>query len=969
MAEKKKKGEAVTVFGKGQKVKPVPSRQKTLFDHFTSKKEAESAEEAQKPLELDIVVGKNGASRTMATTGTNLSGNALPIFVNDNEERTSGHLLDDASTRDSGREPSTQSISNTLLPNRDGPRDEDIIQIVEPEMPLQPESGQKIISVVASQANPEQPAVEGGSRYKPIVIGSSPIKPTLIRSSAPSQRIHSLFLPRPKKTTSTLKAQAAQLDIAPYPSKELQHVKGSQTSTPVIPYPLRRAPKAGSSGVTDNHAECLAFLKLNNESTHAPPHPPRHTLNRSFPSAQGSPQAIPQEYLHPAISRVTHTSLTNISSMPSATTSWAEKWHPRLAQEVLGNEDSATYLRDWLRALAVQFTDIPEPEGKQETYKQTKLTKQTRGVKRSRVVREVSKRKGRKKLRIDSEDEGDHWIVNSDESEDDGPVSGMEDDGLLISTLPNDDIHADQEQSAPAPQFNQLHNTILLVGPPGSGKTAAVYACAEELGWDVFEVYPGIGKRSGSNVDILVGEVGKNHLVGKTKGRDRILETDSKAAKSLAGFLSKAKKSEGIPASHGLHDETTTHLQESHPDTSEIEPVASSSENDPSNQTLSVRQSVILLEEVDILFKEDVNFWPAVIKLIKECKRPVICTCNDLSLVPYDDLPLQNILYIQPCQPFVATSYLQRLCSAEGYALERDFLEKVYVKGFRSIATEISGCSNRSWLDDLPKPDLRQAIHALQFWCSTGERKRAGYNLFLEANTDSLDDLTDWTWVKTSGDMDALCGAIPEDVEDGHDMKLGTLQDLRTFANHTDFISYMDSHLVRSPTKTPEALEYSTCIPSNDDEIGHHILFDSTRTDSSQFGLHDYDTEIASVAISLSRGSLEAGMARGATSIHNSLEASLAFRDCKKFRNEAGEILAKVCPRAVTSTFRTSLYTDYLPWIRHMVAADDMQESIHIQNPGRGGRTTRNSGCGYIRMISLTEEGRAALTASALEDI
>ena len=42
----------------------------------------------------------------------------------------------------------------------------------------------------------------------------------------------------------------------------------------------------------------------------------------------------------------------------------------------------------------------------------------------------------------------------------------------------------------------------------------------------------------------------------------------------------------------------------------------------------SSRQSIILLEEVDILYNEDTNFWPTVITLIKESRRPVIMTCN-----------------------------------------------------------------------------------------------------------------------------------------------------------------------------------------------------------------------------------------------------------------------------------------------------------------------------------------------------
>lgn len=42
----------------------------------------------------------------------------------------------------------------------------------------------------------------------------------------------------------------------------------------------------------------------------------------------------------------------------------------------------------------------------------------------------------------------------------------------------------------------------------------------------------------------------------------------------------------------------------------------------------TVNQSVILIEEVDILYQTDANFWPALINIIKECRRPVILTCN-----------------------------------------------------------------------------------------------------------------------------------------------------------------------------------------------------------------------------------------------------------------------------------------------------------------------------------------------------
>lgn len=55
---------------------------------------------------------------------------------------------------------------------------------------------------------------------------------------------------------------------------------------------------------------------------------------------------------------------------------------------------------------------------------------------------------------------------------------------------------------------------------------------------------------------------------------------------------------------------------------------------EPIQSTSQVGQSLILLEEVDILYKDDVNFWPTVVDIIRDCKRPVIMTCNGTLTMP-----------------------------------------------------------------------------------------------------------------------------------------------------------------------------------------------------------------------------------------------------------------------------------------------------------------------------------------------
>lgn len=159
------------------------------------------------------------------------------------------------------------------------------------------------------------------------------------------------------------------------------------------------------------------------------------------------------------------------------------------------------------------------------------------------------------------------------------------------------------------PDFRgRLANAILLIGPPGTGKSAAVHAVTTELGWDVFEVYPGIAKRTAGNLFSLVGDVGKNHMVVKSK--------DEPPVKGGKNFF-------------GAHA-TRTSPQKLKSFGSQEQPIdlENHEEEEVLGEESRFRQSVILLDEVDLLFDEENTFWGAVRSLIAESRRPVILTCN-----------------------------------------------------------------------------------------------------------------------------------------------------------------------------------------------------------------------------------------------------------------------------------------------------------------------------------------------------
>lgn len=521
---------------------------------------------------------------------------------------------------------------------------------------------------------------------------------------------------KPPKTVSSSKVIATEAAEAPFPRRDSQHVRGPQTAFATSTHWRRSSEKPVQTPPSEpfqprmDTSEGSALRTLTRIS--AP----------SFWEKEKCIESIPSEHKldHPAIARLA----ASITSPPDASSFseklWSERWRPQRADGVLGNEANTVYLRDWLRALEVRFENSASLEG--VSRRPGTGSEEPRGAKRPQVMRSVARAKKRQRRSSDGfivSDASDY----SSEVEGSTEADGDDEDGFQPSPRKDDAASA---QTGSNIFGDHLANTIILFGPSGSGKTTAVYSCAEELGWEVFEVYPGIGKRNGASLDTLIGEVGKNHLVRKTQAR--------------AG-LRRSRDEEVDPDNSDDFGFVT------------------------SKRRAGIRQSVILLEEVDILYKEDANFWPAVIRFIKDCKRAVILTCNELSLVPTSELPLQTLLEYRPCPAEVAGSYLHGLCCAEGHIVDRSVLTKLYAQGY----------------------DLRHTIHRLQMLCQ-------GFPLGSRA---ALDWFLDWD-------------AAP-----------------RQSVPHADLISFVDAYMMRDPLDRPTALALTRYEHGADAEMGFPVLADA----------------------------------------------------------------------------------------------------------------------------------------------
>jgi DNA polymerase III delta prime subunit len=249
----------------------------------------------------------------------------------------------------------------------------------------------------------------------------------------------------------------------------------------------------------------------------------------------------------------------------------------------------------------------------------------------------------------------------------------------------DDFIASDEEEE----QSGTTKNAIIISGPHGCGKTASVYAAAKELDFEVFEIHPGM-RRTAKDIFDKVGDMTQNHLVHKaprnnnecisparmtalSSSSDESVQDSQNAMQSfLKGKKQTTTKGTGVQARPG------TPLSE----------VSQKSEKQ--------KQSLILFEEVDILFEEDKGFWTGVVQLLEQSKRPVILTCNDPTTIPIQNLPIYASLEYKEVPTEVAVDYILMLAAAEGHQIERGAIQSLYLS------------------KDM---DLRATISELDFWC------------------------------------------------------------------------------------------------------------------------------------------------------------------------------------------------------------------------------------------------------------
>ncbi|KAI0405617.1 hypothetical protein F4802DRAFT_561261 [Xylaria palmicola] len=386
---------------------------------------------------------------------------------------------------------------------------------------------------------------------------------------------------------------------------------------------------------------------------------------------------------HTAICHAYNSIATSLSAFDTCTcesVAWAQKYAPSAAREVLQNGREADLLRDWLQSLKVQAVDT----GLSDSAPKAK-------------VAPMKKRRRRKKLEgfVVSSDEEACELEEISDSEPCWLINGGRGDARKTVVRSGDVDRGGRPNS-------RLANAVLLSGPHGCGKTATVYAIAKELEFEVFEINAG-ARRSGKDILEKVGDMTRNHLVNHQQKFDT--RNDGLAQDDVAKEVNSGKQGMMTSFFRPKATPSTKEAQAVHQTTNAAAPA--SQEKKPNREQ---KQSLILLEEVDILYEEDRQFWATVISMIAQSKRPFIMTCNNESVVPLQNLKLHGIFRFSSPPLDSAVDMLLLIAANEGHAIGRRAIEALY---------ESRG------------HDLRASITELNYWCQLGVGDpRGGFDWF-----------------------------------------------------------------------------------------------------------------------------------------------------------------------------------------------------------------------------------------------
>lgn len=187
------------------------------------------------------------------------------------------------------------------------------------------------------------------------------------------------------------------------------------------------------------------------------------------------------------------------------------------------------------------------------------------------------------------------------------------------------------------------NNFIVLIGPPGSGKTIAVYALAEEMNFKILEMNSS-ERRKGQNLLQKLSEATKSHRVRTKAGKTKLIRSLFKN------------------------------------DSEEFDDQNSQDSNDE-----EIQKTIILMEDADIVMDEDEGFVNGIGQLIATSRRPIIMTTNSKNCAHLSKYVNRQCIEFNQPNTMRISCWLSTLSLVENtFILPNDF-EQIFERNKKDI--------------------------------------------------------------------------------------------------------------------------------------------------------------------------------------------------------------------------------------------------------------------------------------------
>ncbi|MED6197474.1 hypothetical protein PIB30_056781 [Stylosanthes scabra] len=262
-----------------------------------------------------------------------------------------------------------------------------------------------------------------------------------------------------------------------------------------------------------------------------------------------------------------------------------------------------------------------------------------------------------------------------------------------------------------------LRNVLVITGPVGSGKSAAVYACAQEQGFEVLELNAS-DWRNGTAVKRYFGDALGSH-----------------GLKSVCSQEQKAVKLPSAPAFP--NDKAAEDIDK---DVIELITISDDGSQSPDRTSWSLPSkngeftlhALILVEDVDVLYPEDRGCISAIRHIAETAKGPIILTSNSNKVGLPDNFDRLNISFSLPLADELLC-HLYMVCVTEDVKNSPLLLERFIIS-----------CNG----------DIRKIIMQLQFWFQSkrytkDQKVQTAYNSIpfdLEATHQILPKIIPWSF-------------------------------------------------------------------------------------------------------------------------------------------------------------------------------------------------------------------------------